>query len=140
MSAAPSPANKNSDDEILKFAFAKRNAVKRPVREAQDLSLMSNGAKKMNSENFQEDVRSQLKGAYFLPDGTEVKGQAVSYLLTQLRGQYGWSNLPSKRLWRNLGQLVAFERLLREQGFKVTYKGRNNRGQKTIVVHEETLK
>jgi hypothetical protein len=74
---------------------------------------------------FVDDVLSLLKGTYTTADGTQIQGQAISYLQAEMR-DYG-------KRWRGLGSLGDFEYLLECNGFRVV-PGRNARGNHARVV------
>jgi hypothetical protein len=77
------------------------------------------------TNRFIDDVLSLLRGTYTLANGTTVQGQAVSFVLSEMR-DYG-------KRWRGLGSLGDFEYLLEQHGFRIV-KGQNSRGNHARVV------
>jgi hypothetical protein len=77
------------------------------------------------TDRFVDDVLSLLTATYTTENGTVIQGQAISYLIAEMRDY-------DKR-WRGLGSLGDFEYLLECNGFRVV-KGRNSRGNHARVV------
>lgn len=85
-----------------------------------------------NTADFRADVLAELSSGYYFDSNKQpVKGQAVSFCLSQLRDPC--NNRPDRRYWKNLGGLGDFESLLEENGFQVI-KGSNKRGNPCRIV------
>jgi hypothetical protein len=76
-------------------------------------------------ERFVDDVLGELGARYLLDDGTEVEGQAISYLRIALSSRCYGSTRRSGR-WRGLSRYGTFVDGLREAGFRVE-RGRGYR-------------
>lgn len=77
----------------------------------------------MRDRDFKADLIGTFMSGYFDIKGGPVKGQAVSYALTEMR-LLGW---------KNLGSLNAFETACENWHFTII-EGRNKRGQKCRIV------
>jgi len=77
------------------------------------------------ASRFVDDVLSELTGSYTTETGEKIQGQAISYLLSEMRDY--------DKKWKNLGSLGDFECLLEEHGFKIV-SGRNARSNRARVV------
>lgn len=87
----------------------------------------------MNTEHFVTDVLDLLTSTYYTLEGTPIQGQAVSYLLTQMRGGRIGAHTKSGRRWRGFQSLSSFQYECEKLGFKAV-SGKNSRGQKAIVI------
>lgn len=89
---------------------------------------MRRRGKRISSDftQFAKDLFVNLKETYILQDGTQVEGQAFSWLVKCLR-EDGWS-LPGRRDDQN--------ELLERIGLRIEY-GTNTRGNRAEVVYFE---
>lgn len=86
-------------------------------------------------ERLKGDVIKVLSDNYTLSNGTEVKGQSISYVRQLLREQ-GWKNISGYRLENEL-ERVGFK-VSRGRGFRSYHGGVRKLGVECTVVHEQS--